>query len=48
MKNRMHNHPKMEKELRVSEDHVIIDRELYWELVKRFGARLVATVEKEG
>ena len=37
MKNRIHNHPKMEKELGVNESHVIIDRELFSELLRRFG-----------
>lgn len=31
---RIHNHPAMERKLGVPEDHVIIDRELYIELVK--------------
>jgi hypothetical protein len=31
-KNRIHNHPMMEKKLGLDDDHVIIDRELFEEL----------------
>jgi hypothetical protein len=37
---RIHSHPAMEKKLEVPDDHVIIDAELYMELVKRFGSQL--------
>ena len=33
MKNRIHSHPKMEQQLGLDDNHVIIDRELYHELV---------------
>ena len=37
-KNRIHNHPMMEKKLGLGYDHVIIDRELFEELkYKQYG-----------
>lgn len=34
---RIHNHPQLERELGVPEGHVIIDADLYLELVNRHG-----------
>lgn len=42
---RIHNHPWMEKELSVPVDHVIIDAELYMELMNRYGDRLPVSHE---
>jgi len=39
---RIHNHPQMEKELGVPFGHVIIDEELFSELLRRFGVYLPA------
>ena len=33
MTNRIHSHPKLEKKLGLDEEHVIIDRKLYNELI---------------
>jgi len=33
----IHSHPIMERKLNVPKDHVIIDSELYWEMIRRFG-----------
>lgn len=38
LETRVHNHPGMEKKKGLDENHVIIDKELYLELVKRFGS----------
>ena len=42
---RIHNHPAMEKELNVPIGHVIIDEELFYELLRRFGICLPDDVE---
>lgn len=33
MRNRIHSHPKLEAKLGLDEEHVIIDRELYHEML---------------
>ncbi len=40
---RIHSHPKMERSRRIKKGHVIIDGELFLELVRRFGSRLRVT-----
>ncbi len=47
LKSRIHNHPKMERDKDLDEYHVIIDRELYLELLKKFGNLLVIGVERK-
>jgi len=37
---KIHNHPRMEKDLGVPPNHVIIDEELFFELLRRFGIHL--------
>ncbi len=37
---RIHSHPIMERSCRIPEGHVIIDDDLYMELIRRFGDRL--------
>jgi hypothetical protein len=37
---KIHNHPAMEKDLNVPAGHVIIDEELFYELLRRFGIHL--------
>lgn len=40
MIHRIHNHPIMERQCNVPHNHVIIDGDLYLELVRRFGDKL--------
>ncbi len=40
---KIHNHPKMEQELKVPTGHYIIDEGLFYELLRRFGMRLPET-----
>lgn len=40
MIHRIHTHPIMERQCQVPSNHVIIDSELFWELVRRFGDNL--------
>lgn len=35
--NRIHNHPKMERDKELDENHVIIDKKLYLELLEKYG-----------
>jgi hypothetical protein len=37
---KIHNHPHLESELEVPKGHVIIDTDLYFELLQRFGNTL--------
>ena len=37
---RIHSHPILERKLNVPEDHVIIDGELFRELLRKFGNKL--------
>jgi len=43
----IHNHPLQERKLKVPKDHVIIDADLYWEMVKRFGDYFPAEGEED-
>ncbi|KKK55377.1 hypothetical protein LCGC14_3075160 [marine sediment metagenome] len=37
---RIHSHPKMEEVKDLDKNHVIIDKELYFELLRRYGSYL--------
>ena len=39
----IHHHPEMEQELKVPTGYYIIDEELFYELLRRFGMRLPET-----
>jgi len=47
LKNRLHNHPKMEEQLGLDKEHVIIDSKLYGELLLIFSefGEFVYTIE---
>ena len=41
LENRIHSHPKMEVAKGLDGGHIIIDKELYLELLRKFGDKLV-------
>lgn len=41
LENRIHSHPKMEKDKNLDDNHIIIDKELYLELLRKLGHKWV-------